>query len=104
MRRARLLRMVRTRLRLDGVPAVVKPARRQLRLGVSLSVVLTRLGSSRSSKKMSRNSSWSGEFEIVLASPLSSGLAALPRAAAAAALRGRLILSPATNSLLPGST
>src|ERR1700739_3082032 len=94
--------MVRTRLIWLGEPAVVMPARRQVLLGVSFSVVRTRLGSARSSKKMSRISSW------VIVNSKSSSLsplseASLPRPAPSPA-RGFLISSPVENSLLPGST
>ena len=94
--------MVRMRLIWVGEPAVVMPARLQILLGVSFSVVRTRLGSSRSSKKMSRiSSSRHREFEIVLALAGIGGLlAALPPSPDC----GFLISSPGVNSLLPGST
>ena len=69
----------------------------------SLSDVLARSGSSRSSKRMSRNSS-SVRAKRNASSPLA--VAGCPRGptAAAAALRLARCVSPATNSLLPGST
>src|SRR5579862_5863491 len=95
-------RMVRIRLIWLGEPEVVMPARRQVLFGVSFSVVRTRLGSARSSKKMSRISS------CVIVNSKSSSLsplsaASLPRPAPSPE-RGFLISSPVENSLLPGST
>ena len=93
--------MVRMRLICVGEPAVVMPARLHVLDGVSFSVVRTRLGSSRSSKKMSRISSC-----VIVNSKSSS-----PSPESAACLppwpspeRGFLISSPGVYSLLPGST
>ncbi len=95
-------RMVRSRLIWLGEPAVVMPARRQVLTGVSFSVVRTRLGSARSSKKMSRTSSWViVNSKSSSPSPLSD--ACLPRPPSSPE-RGFLISSPGANSLLPGST
>ncbi len=78
------------------------PARRHTLLGVSFSVVRTRLGSSRSSKKMSRTSSW-----VIVnsksSSPSPESAACLP-AWPSSLFGGFLISSPGMNSLLPGRT
>src|SRR5882672_9365242 len=101
MRRAMLLRMVRRTLRLAGEPAMVKPARWRSVALVSFSVFLTRSGSSRSSKNMSRNSC----FERVNSkesSPEPSGLPSEPPPPLPPVGRG--ISSPTTYSLLPVTT
>jgi hypothetical protein len=102
MRRAKLLRMVRTMLRLAGVPATEKPARASCVASLSLMRVLTRSGSSRSSKKRLRNSSFESTNSKASCSPPSSGLA-LPRPPASPE-GGRSMRSPTTNFLLPGTT
>ncbi len=95
-------RIVRTRLIWFGEPVVVMPARFQVLFGVSFKVVRTRLGSARSSKKMSSTSSWvMVNSKSSSPSPLSDAcLPLLPSSPE----RGFLISSPGSNSRLPGST
>src|ERR1700761_5124779 len=94
--------MVRMRLICVGDPAVVMPARFHCLFGVSFSVVRTRLGSSRSSKKMSRTSSCV-MVNSKSSSPSAKSAASLPRPPPSPE-GGFLISSPGENCLLPGRT
>ena len=96
------LRIVRMRLICVGEPEVVMPARFHTLFGVSFSVVRTRLGSSRSSKKMSRISSCV-MVNSNSSSPSAKSAASLPRPPPSPD-GGFLISSPGVNCLLPGRT
>src|SRR6185437_3000297 len=100
-RRPNELRIVRSRLIWVGAPEVEMPARRQTLFGVSLSVVRTRFGSSRSSKKMSRISSCV-MVNSKSSSPSPESDASFPPCPAP--VFGLSIVSPGVKSLLPGST
>src|SRR5690554_3111799 len=101
MRRDRLLRMVRSRLTLDGVPLVAYPARWKLICSERVTLFFIKSGSSRSSRKMSRNSS-RDRTKPKLSSPSPSGLPSRP--AEPLPPLGRGMRSPSLYSLLPGRT
>src|SRR5271166_6080907 len=102
-RRLMLTRIVRSTARFGVVPSLEYPARRNSRAVTSLSVALTRSGSSRSSNRMSRNSVSLSANENG-SSPLPESDARRPPSPAPPPPLGLSMRSPATKSLLPGST